>query len=77
MALNQGLALHTKSSRFPKFPEVKERVLSFVRLARAAKMPVTQDLIQQRALLVRDEIIATNCTYIDKDYLRKFSSSIG
>lgn len=77
MVQRQGMALHAKSSRPPKFPEVEARVLNFVHLARAAKMPVTQDVIRQRALLARDELLASNRTDIDKEEYGKFAGSVG
>ena len=76
-AEKNGLALHTKRARSLTFPAVEEQVLTSIALARQAKMPVTQDLIQHRSLMARNELLAMNDANVEKDSPIKFSASIG
>lgn len=69
-------ALHAKYTRPPKFPHIEERFLQFLHLARTAKMPVTQEVIQQRALLSLQRLLQLESNAIDKEARMRFTDSV-
>ncbi len=56
-AEKNGRSLQSNSFRGVKFPEIDEKVNQFVELAISAKNPVTKDIIKERALLVKANIL--------------------
>ena len=77
MAEQRGIALQTKSTRPPKFCEIEDCVLCFIQLARAAKISVTQDVIIQRALVARQELIQQAPPRVDINAVKKLTASFG
>lgn len=56
--VESGSASLSRRNRRPvQFPTIEENVLKFLSMARSAKLPVRQDAIQLRALILRDEIL--------------------
>lgn len=56
-ASNGDSSLQWKSQMAVKIPIIERKVMRFVEIARAAKAPITQDVIQQKALQVRDKFL--------------------
>lgn len=66
-------ALQAKSSRPPQFLEIEEQFLRFVLLSRAAKIPLKQDVLVQRTLLARKQLVEQYPSGVDMDTTKSFS----
>ena len=75
---SEGRSIRTKTIRPVMYPEIDEKVYKFCDIARSTKLPVTQDLIRERALLVRDNLLQKNDLLdSDRNRFEKFSASVG
>ena len=75
---SQKLSLNTKSIRQTLYPEVENKVFEFCEIARGLRLPVTQDLIRERALLVRENILKSESLSDEtRTRVSKFSASVG
>lgn len=72
---NRNLCLQTKLIRPPLFPIIDQKILKFVQVARSAKMLVTQMLLQQKALMVRDAMLKNSTNQDEKRRLQHFRAS--
>lgn len=77
VAEEDGTTLTTKTMHKPGYPEVEEKVNRFCEIARFTKLPVTQDLIRERALLVRESLLKEDISAHDRARIEKFSASVG
>eukprot|EP00171_Calliarthron_tuberculosum_P005173 IDg5173t1 len=57
IAEKAGRNLQSKTVRDPAFPEIDDNVCQFIDMARQANVPVTKDIIREKALLFRDEML--------------------
>lgn len=74
-----SLSLQRKSLRPPAFPKIEDELLIFVNFARCCKLPITQAVLQHKALMIRDNLeknIASN-QILEHHKLSKFTASIG
>lgn len=70
-------SLNIKSRRASKFPSIEEKVYAFITVARAHKMPVTVGVIQQKLLIIRDDMLFGSSTAIQCETLQSFTPSKG
>ena len=71
-----GASLHAKSLRTPPLLELEEEVLTFINIARSARMPVTKAVIRQRAFS-RDRLLEQKRETEISQYLKSFTASTG
>ena len=66
-----------KSIRPVLYPEVEQHLLEFMTFCRAAKMPVTQNTLQAKALIIRDDIIRGLDSPMALRHIENFNASRG
>ena len=78
LADENGRTLNTKTMHKVLYPDIDAKVFQFCEVARGTKMPVTQDLIRERALLVRERLLSrSDLSDADRARFRKFNASVG
>lgn len=77
IAEEDGRTLTTKTRHKAGYPDIELKVFRFCEIARFTKLPVTQDLIRERALLVRESLLKGELSAQDRVRFEKFTASIG
>ena len=72
-ASNSG-SLNISSRRAPKFPSIDERVYAFITVVCAHKMLVTVGVIQQKALMIKDDMLLGSSSEIQSETLLRFTA---
>ena len=58
-------------------PHLEAKLLEFLNYARSAKMPVTQNVLQARARMIRDHMLKDSATEKERNLFQKFTASRG
>ncbi|PXF42855.1 hypothetical protein BWQ96_07399 [Gracilariopsis chorda] len=68
-------SLSLKAFQPVRVPKLKQELLAILNYARSAKMPVTQNVLQIRACMIRDAMMKLPTTEKDARALQKFAAS--
>ncbi|CDF41108.1 unnamed protein product [Chondrus crispus] len=70
-------SLQAKTRQSIMVPHLELKLLEFLNYARSAKMPVTQTVLQTRALMIKEQMLKFQVTGKDRTTLDKFTASRG
>lgn len=73
----EGRSLATKEIQKAAYTKVKRKITSFCLLACAKKLPVNQNIIRERALIVRDGLLKRKHSSQDRIRYENISTSVG
>lgn len=76
-AESANVSMKAKRVREAQFPELESGIMTFISLARSAKMSVTHGILSAKTIGLRDELLLLDTTLSQAYALSKFSASRG